>query len=311
MSRYRLFGVNLDTDLDLPNARPVDEPADLVLRSRGQRKVPLGAAEGRRIAEHLLGDIVAFSAAARGEEVLLRMAGVAEFTIAADFGSIDYVRDPAADEAMVPMLFSGLVMATYLQLQGELVLHATAVQVPSLGGAVALVGSSGMGKSTVATLMATEGAQLIADDVLRVDDVDGRLMCRLGSTEARLRPKAFTLAQATAAAARPTVDGRLAVSLPVAEQDAPLLAMVIPGPVEGEPQVWLNRLDPVPAMMEVLRHPRVPGWVDQPSTANQFRRITDLVKRVPLFTSRLPWGPPYPATLGADLLSALESELSG
>jgi len=61
-----------------------------------------------------------------------------------------------------------LVLAT----RGALVLHASAVETPA--GAVAFLGATGLGKSTLAASFAASGAALVTDDCLRVEVGAGR-----------------------------------------------------------------------------------------------------------------------------------------
>ena len=72
---------------------------------------------------------------------------------------------------MVAILVTGLLVAYLLILDGQCVLHASAVEVD--GAAVAFLGRSGIGKSTMATLCCAAGARLVTDDVLRLDTTSG------------------------------------------------------------------------------------------------------------------------------------------
>ena len=67
----------------------------------------------------------------------------------------------------IPVLIAGTVVAFLLSLTGHCVLHASAVEVEE--GALAFAGASGQGKSTMAALFTSDGAPLIADDVLSLD----------------------------------------------------------------------------------------------------------------------------------------------
>ena len=89
------------------------------------------------------------------------------------------------------------LLAFKLQVAGETVLHASAVQFGD--SAVAFVGYSGMGKSTMATLCCAEGALLVTDDLLRVDLSGDSARCYRGGGELRLRPNAAGLVDRFAA----------------------------------------------------------------------------------------------------------------
>jgi hypothetical protein len=75
----------------------------------------------------------------------------------------------------------------FLSLQtGYLVLHASSVLVD--GQAVAIIGQSGDGKSTLATYLASNGSSLLTDDclVLRKDESDGKWLAEPGYASVRL-----------------------------------------------------------------------------------------------------------------------------
>ena len=88
---------------------------------------------------------------------------------------------------MEPIMIRGSLAALQLYLRGHLVLHASAVQL--VDHAVAFIGHSGMGKSTLATLMCADGSgTVITDDVLRVDKNSDRSPgSKTGQPEVRLR----------------------------------------------------------------------------------------------------------------------------
>lgn len=74
---------------------------------------------------------------------------------------------PGVDESTLRLLLLGPVLAAALHQRGRLVLHASAVAMA--GGAIAFLGGSGWGKSTVAAALRARGFGLVTDDVLAVD----------------------------------------------------------------------------------------------------------------------------------------------
>ncbi len=74
---------------------------------------------------------------------------------------------PTGDEAALRVGLLGPSLGIALIQRGELVLHASAVEVE--GRAVAFVGPRGHGKSTMAAAMVARGHHLVSDDVLTVD----------------------------------------------------------------------------------------------------------------------------------------------
>lgn len=215
-------------------------------------------------------------------------------------------------EAMGGVLVSGTVLSYLLMLRGEVVLHASAVDLGDR--AIAFVGSSGMGKTTLATLLCRDGGLLITDDVLRLSrDADGAHACTLGATELRLRSAASGLSDefADGGSHRPTADDRRALSVPAATRDgAPLSALLIPRPRRDSTELTLTLLPPAAAALSLLSFPRILGIRDPRMLARQFDQMTDLAVRVPVYVADVPWGPPFAADLSDRLLEALDTQVA-
>jgi hypothetical protein len=95
----------------------------------------------------------------------------------------------AASESIptaITLALLGPVMAALLKQRGFLVLHASAVAVD--GGAIAIMGASGWGKSTLAALLHTRGCPLIVDDIVAIHFVEGVPHVYPGSPQMKLWP---------------------------------------------------------------------------------------------------------------------------
>lgn len=305
MRRVLMHGLVIESDIPLPDC--VDAPpgpADVAFRAGAPGEVPAVSRPGRVLARlpRTDGD-GAFFTVTQDEDWTMRVHGVCDVVIDRGLDAATFHLDPRADPAMASVLAGGLVVSTLLILRGHLVLHAGAVQTES--GVVAVTGASGMGKSTVSTLLCRAGARLVTDDVLRVDIGTDGIRCRLGSGETRLRPAAGSLLTAEDDVRR-TADGRTALSLPRATADPlPLRCVVIPSPDRGAATVEAVRHGQVDALLRVAAFPRVLGWEDPTTRGQQFTLAGDLVARVPVLTVRLPWGPPFRSGLGREVLDVL------
>jgi hypothetical protein len=236
---------------------------------------------------------------------VLRFASAAEFRVDADLRRVVVHPEIGADPDLVPVFANGALPAFVLLVSGEPLLHASAVDVG--GRAVAFVGSSGMGKSTMATLLCAAGALLITDDVLRLTPGPAP-RCYLGPAELRLRKGAADLASgfAQAPAARRTGDGRDALRPEMATTELlPLAAIVVPLPDRQAPALELKRLDPVNALMALASFPRVLGWSDPVGRAQQFQTVGDVAAAVPVYSATVPWGPPFSPDLAPALVEQL------
>ncbi|MDH4145944.1 MAG: hypothetical protein OEY23_12355 [Acidimicrobiia bacterium] len=215
---------------------------------------------------------------------------------------------------MVPVLLNGWVVATALHLRGHHVLHASAVTLD--GVAVAFMGNSGMGKSTIAALLTLAGATLLADDVLRVD-CDGRsAWAQRGVASARLRPAAQALALAAGAGAHESVDGRIVLSPPPDQgpERVPLGAVVVPWPSRDADEPSLDWLSPPLAVVELGAYPRVYEWHDAAARRRDFGHAVRLSQAVRVAHLRVPWTDEWDLAaageLGDRLVALLREELA-
>ncbi|HVW41029.1 MAG TPA: hypothetical protein VHC18_06740 [Amycolatopsis sp.] len=300
---YHAHGLVIASEVDLP--LPSGEPgqADLVLRRGEDRSVPATRGAGEQLAELRNDNGKVFYRLTRdGDRALLRYPGLCDFVADRDLRDVTAHLQPGSDPGLIPVLAAGALLAVHLMLRHCLVLHASAVRLN--GQAVAFVGASGMGKSTLATAMCGIGCDLVADDVLHVDS---GMRVHPGSTETRLRAGAWELADAAPShAVRTTADGRLALrpSARVSEP-LPLVACVVPRPSRDVDEVLVQRLAPGRALLRMCQFPRLLGWTDPTSTSFTFQALGDLVEAVPVFEAIVPWGPPFRREVLSGLLDAV------
>ncbi|MGB3438075.1 MAG: hypothetical protein WBA97_04905 [Actinophytocola sp.] len=294
---YHAYGLRITSDVPLPLPPGTGTP-DLVLRRGPDREIPHERPPGERLAEVARPDHTIFYTLARGSSTVLRYPGLCDFTGDPKLERVTVHLHPGADEGLLPVLISGAVLAVHLMLHHALVLHASAVRTG--GSAIAFVGSSGMGKSTLAAALCGLGCGLVSDDLLRVDDG----MVHPGGTENRLRENARELATGET---YETADGRLALRpRELVDAPLPLSACVVPRPSRDVTEVTLRRLGAAEALLRLSRYPRVLGWQDAASMAATFQGLGDLVERVPVFEATIPWGPPFDDGVLEGLLTALQ-----
>jgi len=102
---------------------------------------------------------------------LLRFPGLSDFEVSADGESVVAVPCPATGDMTVEHLYNNQLVPLALSRQGRPTFHASVVTVP--GGAVAFLGKTGMGKSTLAASFALEEATFLTDDALLIDESNG------------------------------------------------------------------------------------------------------------------------------------------
>lgn len=122
-----------------------------------------------------------------GDAFLLRFSGLASFTI--DFNSrrVSVSPENECPESTLAHLLIDQVMPRILGHQGRMVVHASAVEI-SEGHAVAFTGTSGQGKSTLATAFFSAGYGLLSDDCLLLENRDGGVYAMASYPSLRLWP---------------------------------------------------------------------------------------------------------------------------
>ncbi|MFC4943916.1 hypothetical protein [Pseudonocardia sp. GCM10023141] len=302
------LSVASDVELALPSG-PVVDRADLVLRRGDGYHVPEQDPPGTLLAtmDRREGGPL-YRLTRDGARTVLRYPGLCEFGGDAGLADVTFHLHPGTDPGLVSVLAAGALIAIHIRLRAELALHASAVHCN--GRALAFVGASGMGKSTLAAALCGIGYELFSDDVLRVDLATADVpRVHLGGIESRLRMSARQLAEAADPAdVRPTADGRLGLRSTVCtEPTLPLGACVVPMPSRDATALEVKRLPLAHALVRLLAFPRVVGWVEPDSTAREFQALADLVERVPVFVARVPWGLPF----HRDVLTGLVAEAMG
>lgn len=115
---------------------------------------------------------------------LIRFPTLADFDVSLDGGSIASWPAPETDAAMLEHLYLNQVLPLALSRQGVPSYHGSAVTIGE--GAIAFLGLSGMGKSTLAAAFVTTGAAFLTDDGLQLDSEPGACVVRPSHPSLRL-----------------------------------------------------------------------------------------------------------------------------
>jgi hypothetical protein len=105
-----------------------------------------------------------------GLDYLLRFPGLADFDVTADGTAVNAFPAETTDDVTLEHLYINQVVPLALSRQGRPSFHASVVTMP--GGAVAFLGKTGMGKSTLAASFALEDAEFLTDDSLLVEETE-------------------------------------------------------------------------------------------------------------------------------------------
>lgn len=105
---------------------------------------------------------------------LLRFPDLADFLVSADVKAIRCYPVPGTPLETIKHLFLDQVLPLVLSKRGKLIIHASAIVAQE--GAIAFVGMTGQGKSTLATSFSMHGFPLMTDDSLLLEVKEGRLI---------------------------------------------------------------------------------------------------------------------------------------
>jgi hypothetical protein len=111
---------------------------------------------------------------------------MADFTVSADGREIQCFPQPETQLDTIRHLLLDQVVPLTLSSRGRLILHASAIVTPD--GAVAFLGASGLGKSTLAASFGRQGLPFLADDCLVLKEEGGRLLAIPSYPDLRLWP---------------------------------------------------------------------------------------------------------------------------
>jgi hypothetical protein len=196
---------------------------------------------------------------------------------------------PDGEAALLRLALLGPVLAALLQQRGDLVLHASAVEVD--GAAAGFLGGRGAGKSTMAAALLSRGYRLVADDILAVSLQNGLPRARPGFPQLKLWPDAVSalggdpvlLAPVRAGCdkrAQPVVGTLRSGTLPLA-----CLYVLCDGDT-----VAIEPLSSRDAFLEVVSNSYGITWLHGVSGPGQFGARAELVRHVPVRRLRRPPG---------------------
>lgn len=262
-----------------------------------------GPADGELIGELDFGGMRYWATRPEPHRWIVRHGGTAETEFDLAAGEILLRPDPRGEVDLSPLLLAGSGMAHALAAAGHGCLHASAVEVD--GRAIAFIGPSGRGKSTLAGILCAAGAGAVSDDLLRCEPSGEEIVCHRGGRRLRLRPHAGQVADGLSDPRR-AADGRLsALAEPAARSVLPLAAVVAPAPSRDVDQVRVERLRGLRAAQELLRSQRLVGWIDPELATLHLDLCRDVAERVPVLSATIPWGPPFPRRIADELIESV------
>ena len=224
----------------------------------------------------------------QGDDYLLRFPDLADFSISKDATEISCCPKPDTPSDTIRHLLLDQVIPLLLSKQGRLVLHGSAVL--TAHGAVAFLGETGRGKSTLASSFSEKGSPVLTDDCLLVKEGNGELLAIPSYPGLRLWPETvealFGQGKPLAGVAHYTkkkrVDGNVGLSF--FNEAAPLRRIFFLAPPDEieDNSVSIARLSPRNAFMELVKFMYLIDITDRQRLRQEFERLSR-VAALPLF----------------------------
>jgi hypothetical protein len=189
-SDYQVYGLRIRSEIPLPELFGAKDEGDPDVTIRRGKLPAAGTAAGIQ---------------GEGDALLLTVPDVARYRIEAG-RTIIVDPEPDVPERNLRLFLLGSAFGALLHQRGLLPLHANAVEID--GRAVAFMGESGAGKSTIAAWFHDRGFRVIADDVCVVQfDDEGRVLACPGLPRLRLWVEALELMGRAASGFHPSYVG--------------------------------------------------------------------------------------------------------
>jgi hypothetical protein len=221
-----------------------------------------------------------------GARVTIRFPGLADFELPPGDAAPLCWPAPGLTEATREHLFLNQVLPLVQGRSGRLSFHASAVATDS--GAIAFVGKTGQGKSTLAAAFSAIGVPFLTDDSLVLTEDDGTYLVEPGHPSLRLwddsREALLAAATASTAAISYSEKARFAAggALPSFRRSLPLRAAYFLGD-PGVPAVRFVRLRGAGLLLEWVRHSFLLDMDEPPALEAHFKAVAAFVADIPCY----------------------------
>jgi hypothetical protein len=275
--RYWLSGIQIESELPLRTVPPstMATPAGSPLVHLRLRPIATTRVEAWDVRET---DVAVGS---DPDAYYLRYEGEVTFRVDRSGREIACEIVPPTDDETVEQLFVDQIFPLILHALGRQTLHAGAVVVG--GGVVAFVGDTGLGKSTLASSVATEqGARIFCDDCLAITIEGDRALAFPSYASTRLWPEsadALFAARGVLPRATPRTEKR---RLHLSWDGAPLPLRRIHLLERSDGPVTITRLGRAAAIGAILRHLNRLDGLDRERLVGEMDFLEALVTRVPV-----------------------------
>lgn len=210
---------------------------------------------------------------------VIRFPSVGDYAVDHDGRKVTASPRPGVSHAAVESIYLNQVLPLAWSRQGRLVFHASAVEID--GCAVAFVGHSGRGKSTLAASFAADGGRLLCDDGLLLAASGNAFSVVPGHHSIRLWPDSesalFSQPLARSSPVEYTSKSRLVTSgqLQFCGEERPLAAVFFLGPGTA-PSISIRPLRASEAFAELVKHSFLIDTEERAMLASHFDALSNL-----------------------------------
>jgi hypothetical protein len=227
-----------------------------------------------------------------GSDFLLRFPGLADFVISEDGRAIGVWPAPETSTETLRHLVLDQVLPRVLAQQGRLVLHAGAVRVGQK--AIAFIGDTGRGKSTLTASFQAAGSPLLSDDGLVLTQENGAALAQPTYSSLRLWPEAiaglFARAPDLAPMAHYSRKQRVILTDVADHAPMPLAAVYVlfPEAQEDSASILLTRMSPSEACMAIISNSFQLDVTDRRRAMGLLTVASGIAQELPVFSLAFP-----------------------
>lgn len=291
MSDYQLYGISIRSEIPLTFPEtPAADHADVTFSAASRRWFDEQTADLPNLGRP--DDWFERRRRADGAD-FLHFPNLFEFMVSPDGRSIAFAQLEQSTAWSFETYLLGHVLSYALVKQRLEPLHATTVVIDS--AAVAFLGSSGQGKSTLAAAFVAAGHQVLTDDLLVIREVDGALCGLPGPPRLKLFPAAaerFLPKQAASTRMNPET-AKLIIPLArgqVTVAPTPIHTFVaLEGCEEGPSRIHLSALSGRESVLQLLRSSFNTRLVTPERLRRQLLVARDWAARIGVRRIEYPW----------------------
>lgn len=221
------------------------------------------------------------------EGYLLRFDGQVDFRISILDRIVTTLPAPKVSQGTIDTIFHNRVTPLLDSHDGKLVLHASAVSTGR--GALAFLGASGRGKSTLAAAFAKSGCPLITDDGLRLERFADAFLTT--STKLKISLWADSKAAIFGDSEPGDTNEKYHLSdhplLSLEEGAMPLRAIYFLGP-QSSGHIELRPMEPSAALFELIKQSFILDVRDQSRVRSHFEDLSEIAQAYPCFELNYP-----------------------